>query len=361
HAVAVSTGVAGRRVGDQLSILVVPERARLFVASPPAADADHLVERLPAGEGVVGGVDDDQAAALPDVLLEGSFDLLRPAVVRRIVIQYDGRVLLEIGLEAADAAIRRRRGHHVHLEEAGLLELLLQHRSGQLPFVIRAAALSIEEHDAGRRGRVQGQGAEDGAKADSNRKFLHGGGSCHRVHLSPGSGLFTAFDVESHHAGIDGLRGDHLEYHPAVGRSFEQPVVGDRQGSRRGEVEGEGGGGGFVAAHPGVFDGAGGIGGDASGEMHARGIAVAGNGRRMIQNGLDSQGGEEEGEHGVYTLSTLSNSRNSRICGWLLFSRPATGPKSGTPPSARNTTRSATLYIRSRSWVTTTLVSLSCF
>ena len=63
HPVAVSAGATRRSVGDQLSILVIPEGARLFVPPPPAADSDHLVERFPAGEGVIRGVYDDQAAA----------------------------------------------------------------------------------------------------------------------------------------------------------------------------------------------------------------------------------------------------------------------------------------------------------
>ena len=41
------------------------------------------------------------------------------------------------------------------------------------------------------------------------------------------------------------------------------------------------------------------------------------------------------------------------------FSRSAVGPKKITVPSYRNTTRSATLYIRSRSCVTTTAVSFN--
>src|ERR1039458_2801014 len=71
--------------------------ACFFVPSPPAADTDHLVERFPAGECVVSGVHDHQAAALLHVLLEGGFQILRPAVVGSVVVEDDGRVLLEIG------------------------------------------------------------------------------------------------------------------------------------------------------------------------------------------------------------------------------------------------------------------------
>src|ERR1019366_10406990 len=52
-------------------------------------------------------------------------------------------------------------------------------------------------------------------------------------------GLFTAFHVKAHHAGIGLVRRDHLEYHPAVGRTLEEPVVSDRQRSRRREIEGD--------------------------------------------------------------------------------------------------------------------------
>src|ERR1035438_972182 len=76
--------------------------------------------------------------------------------------------------------------------------------------------------------------------------------------------VLLALHVEPHHARISAFRCDHLEHYPAIGRPIEQPVVSDRQGSRRGEVEGKGGGGGLIAAHPGVFHGSGGIGGDVS-------------------------------------------------------------------------------------------------
>src|ERR1035437_5541720 len=61
-------------------------------------------------------------------------------------------------------------------------------------------------------------------------------------------GLFGTFHVKRHLAGIGGFGRDHLEHHPAFGRPLEEPVVSNRQGSRRGEVEGEGGGGGPVLA-----------------------------------------------------------------------------------------------------------------
>src|ERR1035441_3079404 len=119
------------------------------------------------------------------------------------------------------------------------------------------------------------------------------------------SGLFAAFHLEAHLAGIGFFGQDYLEHHPGVGRSLEEPVVSDRQGSRRGEGEGEGGGGGFVAAHPGVFYGAGRIGSDVSGEMHSLRIAVAGDDRRMIQGGLEGQCREQQGEHGLLYLEHL--------------------------------------------------------
>ena len=180
-----SAGASGRRVGDQFAVLVIPEWPRLFVAPPPAAHTDHVVERFPAGEGVVGGMHDHYAAAVLHVLFEGGFQVLRPADVRRVVVEDDARVLLEVGLEAAEVAARRWSGYHVHLEQPGLFQLLFQHGCRQLPFVIRAAALSIQEHDAVRRGGIQANAAEHRAKADSNCSSFHEYRSCYRLTPRP--------------------------------------------------------------------------------------------------------------------------------------------------------------------------------
>ena len=53
------------------------------------------------------------------VLLERRHQVRGP--IRRIEIRDDDLILLEIGMEAGEIAARGRRGHHVHLEQAGLL------------------------------------------------------------------------------------------------------------------------------------------------------------------------------------------------------------------------------------------------
>jgi hypothetical protein len=73
--------LARRSVRRQLAVLVEPVRAGGFGAIAPAADANHLVECLPARERVVGGVNDHDTAAVCHVALERRLQLGRPPIV----------------------------------------------------------------------------------------------------------------------------------------------------------------------------------------------------------------------------------------------------------------------------------------
>ena len=59
-----------RGVRDQLAVLEVPEGSCRFVSIPPSADSRHLIEGRPIGKRIVGGMNDDKAAAIFHVLLE---------------------------------------------------------------------------------------------------------------------------------------------------------------------------------------------------------------------------------------------------------------------------------------------------
>ena len=72
------------------------------------------------------------------------FQILRQ--VRGIVVGDDNLVFGEF------RALGRQRDN-INFEEAGLFEFFLQDRRGELPFVIRAAALAIDKHYSYRRSR----------------------------------------------------------------------------------------------------------------------------------------------------------------------------------------------------------------
>ena len=130
NAIAVHASGAGRGVGGELAILIDPVGAGLFVATAPAADADHLVEGVPAAEGVIGGVHDDDAATVFHVLLEGIFEGLRPAVVGRVVVPDDDLGFAPLGFEGAEIRAGGRSGDDVDLEEAGFIEHFFEHGRG---------------------------------------------------------------------------------------------------------------------------------------------------------------------------------------------------------------------------------------
>src|ERR1041385_4722398 len=72
----------------------------------------------------------------------GDFSAFKPDFTK-----YDV-VFGEVRLERAEVTGRGGRGHHIHVENSRLLQLMLQHRSGFPPGVIRPRALAIEQHHA---------------------------------------------------------------------------------------------------------------------------------------------------------------------------------------------------------------------
>src|SRR5262249_16424145 len=146
QSIPMAAGLSGRVVRDQFAILVVPERASLFSSAAPTANADHLVEGLPARKCIVGGVNYHQSSALVHVLLKGAPGFPRPPFIGSVIVHDYGFISAEIGLELGRSALRRG-GLDCNLEETGLLELFLQDRCNQLPLVIRPTALSVDEHD----------------------------------------------------------------------------------------------------------------------------------------------------------------------------------------------------------------------
>jgi len=134
--------------------------AGLFGAIAPAANADHFVERVPGTEGVIGRVHDDYAAAVFDVLFEGVFEGLGPAVIGSVVIPDDDLIFAPLGLESGEVGSGGRGGDDVDLEKAGFVEFFLEDGGSELPGVIGTAAFAIEEHDFNGAGSLGGGGRE---------------------------------------------------------------------------------------------------------------------------------------------------------------------------------------------------------
>src|SRR5689334_1872521 len=96
------------RVADFLPFVVVIDiRPALLVAIAPAAEADHLVVFFPVAEGVVGRVDDDQPAAVLDIVDEVGLGLLRPA--RAVVIRDNNAIIGELGMKLVHPVLTWRR------------------------------------------------------------------------------------------------------------------------------------------------------------------------------------------------------------------------------------------------------------
>src|SRR5690606_37544297 len=69
---AVAAAASGRGVVDPFAgFIIIDVGAVMFVTTAPTAEANHVIVGRPLGEGVVGGVDDDQSAAITHVGFEG--------------------------------------------------------------------------------------------------------------------------------------------------------------------------------------------------------------------------------------------------------------------------------------------------
>jgi len=165
----------GDGAGRELAVTEEPVRPGLLLARAPATDAGHLVERMPAGKGVVGGVHRYQPAAAVHERLERPLQRRRPAFVRRVVVHDHRLVLRELRFEGREVAAGGWCGHDGHGKQAGLLERLLQHRGDARPVVIPAGALAVEEHDR-----------------DPARRLCRNGGRCERESKKESHGVTMA-------------------------------------------------------------------------------------------------------------------------------------------------------------------------
>jgi hypothetical protein len=136
-------GVAGGGViKDRLAIAPTDHRAGGLCAGAdvavglktPAADADHLVPFGPVGEGVVGVVDGDEAAAVFHVVNEGG--LGRGGPFGALVDDHDGGVVGKLGGKAGHIGAGGRGGDDVDFEETGLLEVGFHERRTADPVVV---------------------------------------------------------------------------------------------------------------------------------------------------------------------------------------------------------------------------------
>ncbi len=159
---AMASGHAWSGIGNQLSVLIIEMRSRLFVAAAPAAHADHQVVLPPVRKGIIGGVDRYQAAAVADVLFERGLYTIRPAIVGSVVIRDNHLVFAPFGFERAEIAATWRRGDHIHLKNARVVQHPFQIGGGLLPGMVSARLLSVEQHDVDRSGSGARYGARKG-------------------------------------------------------------------------------------------------------------------------------------------------------------------------------------------------------
>ena len=142
--------------------LKIPGGAGGFRAAAPAADADHFVEGGPIGEGVVCAVNDYKAAAVFDELIELLAEIGGP--VWTVVIHDDDFVFGEVWMEIGEVFIGAGRGGDGDLENSGVVEFLFQDAGGELPVVIGAGGLAVDEEDGD--GSGEGWGEEEGGGED---------------------------------------------------------------------------------------------------------------------------------------------------------------------------------------------------
>src|SRR5690348_11987631 len=139
-------------IGNELTVLEIPQWTRPFRTSSPPAHADHFIESGPTGERIIGGMHAYEAATAGNVVLERRLQFHRPPLIRSIVVEDDGLVFRKVRPEPAEVTAGRRGGDNIDLKQSGLFELFCEYAGDELPLVIWTAALSIENHDARRSG-----------------------------------------------------------------------------------------------------------------------------------------------------------------------------------------------------------------
>src|SRR5262249_55510224 len=183
--VAMSGAVAFAFGNDDAFALVVQQQPIAGVRAVPA-HADHLGVFLPGAEGVVGGVNDDEAAlAFLEALFEVPVDLLGPARGIRIVavvIADDHVVLVEVDAPLAEA-VKRDFQLFVVFRLGGLIlgeRLLVLGKCFLVVGVLGLGRLLQRERDLRRSGDIDGE-----STGVFERLFHHGGGLLPAVIVLP--------------------------------------------------------------------------------------------------------------------------------------------------------------------------------
>ena len=196
---AVLAAGAGGGVADELAFVVIVNiGAVFFVSVAPAAEADHEVKLHPIWPAIIGGMDDDEAAAVGHVLLEAEPGGRGPCGGFPPEVADHDLVFGEVGMEVrirlrfggffgvADAGEGEPCGLALGLpdgagagdvdgEEAGVFQVLAHHDRRFRPDVVVVLAVDDEGFQLFSGGRGESRGGEkkgEGKQAEAG----HGGG-----------------------------------------------------------------------------------------------------------------------------------------------------------------------------------------
>ena len=145
----VSTGAGGIVAHRSALVVEVDVGAAAFVATPPAAEADHLVVGRPRGERVVGGVNRHEAPTASDVRLEGLPGLLWPIGGAVPEVAHDHGVSGEVRAKGGIWPLRCM-GDDVDGEQARLFKGRLHHLRRRRPVAV--VVLTIDDQGPHRLG-----------------------------------------------------------------------------------------------------------------------------------------------------------------------------------------------------------------
>src|SRR5580704_8584242 len=175
---SISMRASGTRriIRDELAVLEIPHRAGFLGAVAPAADANHLIVGGPIGEGIIRRVDDDQAAAVFDIVLKLFAQVRWP--IGSVIVKNDHSILAELRLEAAEVLAKLRRSCDGHAEYSRVFQFFFQDGGGQLPGVIGTSAFSIHKKN-GYRIRLGGGRRRRKRRAPHDRQENGNGKSFH--------------------------------------------------------------------------------------------------------------------------------------------------------------------------------------
>lgn len=140
---AVGAALAGSSVAEEFAVLYVKPRAGFLIASAPAADSDDAVVFGPVAEGIIGGVNRDEAAAIFDIGFEGGADGVGPAFT--VVVGDDDVVGGEVRVPRGPSFLRSAfgwGGGDSNGEGAGGFESVPEDWGGDVPLVV---VLAVED------------------------------------------------------------------------------------------------------------------------------------------------------------------------------------------------------------------------